>query len=386
MNILSLISESFSDFIEIFEVAGRVFPHLWFIILPVAFYYFFKMIWMDFVNGKFLSGVEYVLLEIIPPRDIEKSPQPMESFFDGLAGTRTGFSTFDIYIHGKLTLSFTMEIVSNAGEVHFYVRTPKNFQALVEANLYAQYPEVEVIRVPDYVNDVPKVVPNKEWDLWGADLELVKPDAFPIRSWRNFKEDVSGEMIDPLSSLVEGLGKVGPNQNVWIQIIATPEEEAWHKTGKETVEELAGRLKKKSGGVLKRVGQDFADVFKGVSQGAFGPVEFESHEEESKEEAPLQQRLTPGEMEVLQAVERSIGKNVFSIKMRFICLGRRENFDRSAISAVMGAFKQFSDQNLNGIKPNDLSKTYANYLFSDQRLRYRQSPSFLLFFYPTNQP
>ena len=63
---------------------------------------------------------------------------------------------------------------------------------------------------------------------------------------------------------------------------------------------------------------------------------------------------------------------MFKVKMRLLYLGRRDGFDRSNISNFMGALKQFSDQNMNGFKFNDVSKTYANYLFVNERLRYRQ--------------
>lgn len=39
---------------------------------------------------------------------------------------------------------------------------------------------------------------------------------------------------------------------------------------------------------------------------------------------------------------------------------------------MVGGIKQFNDSNLNAFKPNDVTKTYANYVFSEPRLRYRQ--------------
>lgn len=54
-------------------------------------------------------------------------------------------------------------------------------------------------------------------------------------------------------------------------------------------------------------------------------------------------------------------------------LGRRENFNKAlGVSAFIGGIKQFSDQNMNGFKPNDASKTYANYFMTQERLRFRQ--------------
>jgi hypothetical protein len=53
-------------------------------------------------------------------------------------------------------------------------------------------------------------------------------------------------------------------------------------------------------------------------------------------------------------------------------VGRKEGFDKSFVSSFVGGIKQFNDANLNGFKPEETTKTYANYIFIQPRLRYRQ--------------
>src|SRR6266568_2451530 len=102
-----------------------------------------------------------------------------------------------------------------------------------------------------------------------------------------------------------------------------------------------------------------------------GPVEFEAPKK--KDELPLDTRLSPGERDVLKAVEDNLGKLQFSTKGRFVYVGRRENFDKSlGVSAVWGSLKQYNDDNLNSLKPDNASKTFANYVSQKTRLRYRQ--------------
>src|SRR3989344_7147150 len=36
--------------------------------------------WLHYVQQDFISGIDFVLLEIIPPRDVLRSPQAMELF------------------------------------------------------------------------------------------------------------------------------------------------------------------------------------------------------------------------------------------------------------------------------------------------------------------
>lgn len=363
----------FKEIFDIYKVIGAAFTHVWFIVLPVAFYYVFKLIWKDYIQMRWLMSLKYDLLELVPPKLIEKSPQPMESFFWGISGVLKTHNPVDEWVKGEMTFKFSLELVSDAGTVHFYIRTPKQFRNLVEAHLYAQYPDVVINEVPDYVQDVPVLVPNKEWDLWGTDFELCQPDPYPIRTYKYFEESVTGKMIDPLGGLVEAMGKLGPGQKVWFQYVVIPLKEEWNAEEHKIIDKLAGRVKDEAG-VFGGLMSDLGDVFGNIGTAMFGPVEFKTTEE--KDESPLEFRLTPVEKEILKAVENNLGKNMFKIKMRFLYLGKRENFDKTTVSSFVGGIKQFNDINLNSFRPNDKSKTYASHLWVASRLRFRQRKIF----------
>lgn len=348
---------------------------VWFLVLPFPLYFAFKEIWMDYVCSAFMGKIQYVLLEIIPPQNIEKSPKLMESLFLGMAGVMKTPNVFEEFLDGFLTYRFSLELVSDEGMVHFFVRSPKQFRNLVEAHLYAQYPDIEIREVPDYTKEIPPAIPNRMWDVWGADMELTGPDPLPIRTYKFFEEDITGTMIDPLAGLIEVMGKLGPNQKIWLQYVIKPLPETWaaKEGGKELVEKLAGRLNggAKSGWQIAK--DDIGDIFRNIGTKVMGgELEFTSHNVEKKDVQPVEFRLTPGEKKVLEALEGNIGKNMFATKMRFLYLGRRENFTKDVISGFMGGIKQFSDLNLNGFKPQDASKTYANFVFKKSRLRFRQ--------------
>jgi len=370
MNILLF---TFKDIVEVLKAVGQVFSYMWFFILPLAFYFVFKLLWLDHVQEKFRSSIEYTLLEIIAPRDIEKSPKLMEALFSGISGVWKSLSVKENYLKGEELHRFSFEIVSDGGVVHFYIRTPKVYRNLVEANLYAQYPAVEVNEVPDYVKNVPRIVPNRNWDLWGSDFELTKPDAYPILTYRKFEESVTGKMIDPLASIIEVMGKVNSNHKLWLQYIIVPEAETWSNSGQQLIDEVfKGKAKPK--GILEKIIYDFFDVARNIFSGTMGNVEFKA--ELKKDDRPIEFRLTPGEKEVLKALEENIGKNVFIVKMRFLYLGQKEGFDKTFVASFVGAIKQFNDQNLNSFRPESDSKTFANYILAQSRLRYRQRKIF----------
>ncbi len=361
-----------------FSIMGGVFSALmsvWFILFPPLLFFLFKILWLLHVNGHFGGGLKWVLLEIIPPRDIEASPLPMESIYTALAGVIKSPTTAEEYIKGELPTSFSFELASIEGQTHMYVRTQAGFRNLVEAHFYAQYPNVEIVEVEDYVNLVPKTIPNKDWDLWGVDFKLFKPDLYPIKSYKNFEETITGKMVDPLAGLIETMGKLGPGQHLWLQFIITPISEKWYSTGKETVDEFLGRVKEKKQGMLARIFADIWDIFSNIGKGMFGgEVVFTAGAKpEKKEEQPLEFRLSPGEKDVLKALQNNLAKQQYKIRMRHLYIGRREVFSKTTgVSSFIGGIKQFNDQNLNSMVPNDDSKTYANFVFVEERLRFRQ--------------
>ena len=368
----------FSSLAELFLIIRSVFSavlDVWFVVFPPLLYFLFKILWKLYAESRYLSKIKWVLLEIIPPRDVETSPQLMESIFAGFAGVIKTRTTAEIWIQGELPIGFSLEIASIEGNVHLYIRTQVGYRNLVEANFYAQYPDIEIIEVPDYVTNVPNTVPNKDWELWGTDFALVKDDLYPIKTYDHFEESVTGKMIDPLAGIIEVMSKMGPGQHLWLQYLVTPLKEDWYSIGEVTVDEFLGKIKEEKMGVFMRLLADLKDVFANIGKGIFGSeVTFSSAvEEEKKDEAPVEFRLTPGEKETLKALEANLGKQMFKTRMRHVYVARSEVFSKpTGVVAFIGAIKQFNDFNLNSFKPDEDSKTYANYFLITSRLRYRQ--------------
>ena len=63
----------------------------------------------------------------------------------------------ETYIQGYLPPLVSFEIVGDGVEgTHLYVRTPVVFSQFDRGVFYAQYPNVEIVESPDYVDQVPK--------------------------------------------------------------------------------------------------------------------------------------------------------------------------------------------------------------------------------------
>lgn len=355
----------------IFKGFGQAVYYFWWIIFPIMLYRVFHTLWKEFVgwyaSDSWYNSQEWILLEIIPPREIERGPKMMENIYAGLTGVLTTYNTFDEYLRGSWFHDrFSLELTGEEGKVHFYIRAQKKYRNMVEAQVYAQYPDAQILEVPDYTQNFPKIIPNKHWDLWGTDFEFISPDPIPIKTYDKFEESITGEMIDPMAAIAEVLGALGPGQYIWLQYVLQPMPEPEKKKYDAVVKKLKGETVAEPAGIIQHLGDVFANFFNGL----FGPVEFKSAEK--KELQPLEFRLSPGEKELLKATEENLGKNLFSTKMRFVYLGRKENLDGAFKGAFIGAVKQFNDLNMNQFKPEDISKTYGKIFFTQPRADFRK--------------
>lgn len=360
------------------RAVGSIFSNLWWIILPIPVWKIFMNVWSAYSKTMWLLKQESVLLEIRPPADVEKSPKIMEQVFNGLH-TWASPNKFEEYCGWRPGQdSFSFEIVSTEGTIHFYARCPKAARNNMEAQIYAQYPDAEIFEVEDYTNEVPRNLPNKQWDVWGSTITLVKEDPIPIRTYKQFQEDVTGKMIDPLASLTEVMGAAGKSQHIWFQILFSPAyEPTWHPKSQAFVDKMLGKVSPGSKGgtnpfvnFFQEIGLLFGNIFRGL----FG-VELAGPAESA--EARIEEfnimRLTPGEQEQLKAIHENMSKVAFNTSIRLVYLGKRENFNKAlGVAGSMGALKQFADINLNALFPDKRSQTFANYYFTKSRLAYKQ--------------
>lgn len=204
-------------------------------ILGVAFlgWVAWKM-WVHYVQQDFISGIDFVLLEIIPPREVLRSPKAMELFFTNALYHWSMKGGREEYWQGAVWLWFSLEIASIDGQVHFYIRTPTRVRELIETQIYAQYPQAQVKAVEDYTLAVDEITPESEWNGWGCEFALEKPEAFPIKTYVDFgldKDPKEEFKVDPISSVIELFGSLKKGEQMWLQIVVTPSKKTFHTAG-----------------------------------------------------------------------------------------------------------------------------------------------------------
>ena len=191
-------------------------------------------LWLHYVQQDFISGIDWVLLEIVPPRDVDRSPAAMELFFTNALYHWSFKGGVEEWWQGAVWFWYSLEIVSIDGQVHFYIRTPSRIKPLIETQMYAQYPQCQVKVVEDYTLGVDKISKESAWQLWGCEFKLLKHEAYPIKTYADFglDDDPKEEYkIDPISPTIEFFSSMGKGEQAWMQIVITPSKKKYKTKG-----------------------------------------------------------------------------------------------------------------------------------------------------------
>ncbi|MDD2671770.1 MAG: hypothetical protein PHW43_05125 [Syntrophales bacterium] len=352
---------------EVFQVFLKFIAGWWWIFLPIILFPIFWELYVFYIQARYLSGIKFNLLEIRLPKEVEKTPKAMEQVWTDFHAPHDVFNLKELYIKGEVVQWVSCEIVSDGGNIHFYVRTPSTLKNLVESAIYSQYSEAEITEVEDYVRSIPVDVPNSAYDLWGSDLVFTKPNPYSMRTYEEFEDVKEEKRIDPLSAMLEGLSTLQEGEQIWIQILAQPILFESRPEAEKLVAKLFGKkVDKKPGATdeLKKFMGDFVDI---ISTGR----QAETKQEKDNMEVFKMFTLTPGERPILEGIERKMDKFQFYCNIRFLYVARKDIFFKPKIRLFLAPLKQLSSLNANGLKvgPN---KTKINYFFIDRRVFYRK--------------
>lgn len=307
-------------------------------------------LWMAYAQDYYKKAIRWTILEMRVPRELRKSPRAMEQIFMSLHAMRNSPGQWrDRYWDGETTRWFSCEVVSFGGEIHFYLRVPAGNKNMVQAAFYAHYPDIELTEIgEDYIHRFPtkaKEVEALGYTLFGNELILAKPDAYPIRTFYDFEAIEEEQQLDPVATLLETLNKIGPEENVMIQILIRSTDDSWKKEAEKVVNDLKEKVK-----------TEYTT--------ATGKVTFTER--------------TPGEMEVMKAIQRNIGKPGFDTVIRYLYIAKKEVFTVNfARRGVFSAFNQYASESLNKFKHNVKAWTTSSlwdppYVFPKQRVKNRK--------------
>ncbi len=343
----------------------------WVVFIYVLGWGFYK-IWLNYRQGKFQSKWQHVLLAIDIPKDNEQTPKAVENIFAHLSGSHTDPNRWEKYWEGKTQESFSLEIISLGGYVRFLIRTVDSFRDLVEAAVYAQYPTAEIVEVEDYTDQIPHHYPNEEYNLWGSELVLYAKEYYPIKTYMDFEHQIAQEMKDPMAAVLEILGKLRTDEQVWLQLVITPIDDKWKSDSIRLVKKLIGAKVEPKKNWLGQALTGPANLWSEARGQIFGGAE-ENKKDEMSSQFGKMFSMPPGERRTVELIEKKASKIGFRTKFRMIYAAPHEIYAKGrGVAAVIGAIKQFNTQDMNGFKPDKLTKTKVDHFFVKRRVASRQ--------------
>lgn len=312
----------------IFSVMVSLTP-IW---LPLGLFYITFDRWMYYITNRFAANQGRTTLRINLPQEVFKSPEAMEMVLAQIHNVNSADNLMQTYIDGKHPLTYSLELVSIGGEVRFYMNVPtKKTKNALEAQLYAQYPGIEVIEEDlDYTDEI-RWDPDK-YEYMAFHMTKKDDEVLPIKTYIDFgldKMPKEEEKVEPMAPMLEQLGKLKPHERLWIQILAVPHVKKNFKNGNLGGEQPTWDKKgiAKINDMLKR------DVRPDPNA-------------ESFERAPM---LTMGERDVIAAIERNISKYAYEVGMRWIYITEKGKFDGDVISPMIRSFSNYDIIGRNGI-------------------------------------
>lgn len=266
-------------------------------------------------------AVKSRLLLVEVPRTNDKKELSAEQMFAALHGILR--QSKELKKSGHLQEHFSLEIAAIEKRIRFYVWTPEHLVGFVESQIYAQYPTVQIHQLDeDYAaRQLSQPV------IYSTELTLIDSDPLPIKTFPSFE-------VDPLAAITATLAKLDEtNEEMWIQVLARPIGDEWHKKGGATVKKI------KAGGgsnALTILGQALTAFSKPPGTNADGK--------------PVSKDLSERDKSRVSAIETKVTKLGYQVKIRLLYAGNSETTARLRMQAMVGTFKQFNTTNLNGFQ------------------------------------
>jgi hypothetical protein len=195
----------------------------------------------------YVSTIRWTFLQIKVPEEAEQTPKAIESAFDLWDGIHKGPDLVEKYFEGYLEAWYSCEIYCIKGKAKYIMVVPTVHRSFFEGVIYGQYPQAEITEVEDYTLRYSWKDIDKEFDLYGTEIDLVENDYFPIKTYREY-EDVFAEeekYVDPHQALIEAYTNIPENQEFWVQILIRPIDpediSKWEKKGEAEIDKLAGK-------------------------------------------------------------------------------------------------------------------------------------------------
>ena len=281
--------------------------------------------WRNYKAVDQIEHTDNTLLILEIPKANDKKELAAEQMFASLHGILRDRK--ELRDSGGWQEHISFEIAAVGKLIRFYVWVPRHLQNFVEGQIYAQYPTVQI-----HTADEDYTKRHLEHSVvHTAELTLSDNEVLPIKTFQSFE-------VDPLASITATLAKLeDKDEEVWIQIIARPIADDWHKRASAYVSKVRG------GGGLA-IDWGFMSYFVRILEALWTPPTSTTTEGAKPKE------LSEREKTRIAEIEKKSTKLGYRVKIRLVYLGESKVAAKLRMQGLVGTFKQFNSTNLNGFR------------------------------------
>ena len=273
-----------------------------------------------------------------------------------------------------------LEIGMHEGKIGFFARSSRRAAALVESQLYGQYPDSEI------EEELPKIfVPREGETVLSTDLVLTNPEIFPIKRHPQFMDIVSRKTIDTIAGITSALVRYPePHMRGHIQIVFIPLSTSFRRRALKFLPLLTKGISKH----WHAYGKFFTsihlargwkrwlllplDILMGGFRAWFGHTQSrtsislltgqETIEESGQDEELMQSSMRTHEREdLVAAAADKVNRLLFLVNIRVSVITPVAARDLAAakVEEIAGSFRQFTLPQCNGFQPTKIRETEA---------------------------
>ncbi len=325
---------------------------------------------------------KWIVLAVRVPKENELGPIAAEQILTTFHSINKELSFFDMLL-GRMPEQISLEIANINNVMSFYVVCPLRLRNLVEGQIYAQYPSVEIERVEDYSDSrygrlMKKRGGTEDADRYaffengvGVEMELEGPDFDPIKRYPQFEDRIARVYVDPMAGITSALANLNnPNDQVWLQLVMRPLADKWRLWYTRS----AWIMNQGVFGNIELLQDRYADVlctrkiylrvmffplyfifwlkavFSGTGKDPFAVLSAEKADLLDEATSKMHEKETADSARMDKIV-----KLLYEVNMRVVYVPKEKNeaTDEAKLQEILGSFKQFNLPFLNGIIDRD---------------------------------
>ena len=200
---------------------------------------------------------KFKVIEVRVSKENENGPIVAEQIFSSIHGIYHKLGFWRTLLGGAQD-KISFEVGNNGSHIKFYIAFPAKYKNFIEGQIYAQYPDVEILEVEDYSKIQPTEVAEAESEvrqeglvhldnlseikqkksnfktvdfyqnIYGTELSFTDPDIYPTKRYVQFEDKITRTAVDPIAGITATLAKLNDvDEQAWIQVVVRPLDDKW---------------------------------------------------------------------------------------------------------------------------------------------------------------